>query len=185
MRKESPETETIYSEDELRKKIEHDHRTKLNKILQESQKRLVEQSVEIHTLKTTIDVLMQNNNADKQVIEENILSSLSKLICPYFQKLKQTDLNEKQAELINVLESNLKCLTSSFACKLSSPSFKLTPTEIQIASLVKAGKTSKEISNITGTALNTVTSHRHHIRHKLGLKNKKVRIKVFLSSLEN
>ena len=42
----------------------------------------------------------------------------------------------------------------------------------------------KDIANILGVSLNTITSHRYKIRTKLGLKNKGTNLRSYLLSLE-
>jgi len=68
--------------------------------------------------------------------------------------------------------------------ELSSSYLDLTPTEIQIANLVKEGKTTKEISAILNLSENTIMSHRYKIRSKLGLLKKKMNLRTFLQSLK-
>jgi DNA-binding CsgD family transcriptional regulator len=58
--------------------------------------------------------------------------------------------------------------------------FKLTPTEIQITNLVKRGKTTKEIAEFLNLATSTIDTHRNHIRKKLGIKNKKIKLQTHL-----
>jgi DNA-binding CsgD family transcriptional regulator len=59
----------------------------------------------------------------------------------------------------------------------------LTPTEIRVASLIRDGKTIKEIAKIFGVSESFVNSHRQHIRNKLGIANQKINLKVSLVSL--
>ncbi len=47
--------------------------------------------------------------------------------------------------------------------------FDLTPREFQVASLIKEGKTSKEIAQILGIEKGSIDTHRKNIRKKLGL----------------
>ncbi len=61
----------------------------------------------------------------------------------------------------------------------------LSLTEIQVASLVKEGKTSKEIAEIMYISDNTVKAHNRRIRSKLGIKHKKVNLKSYLQSFFN
>ena len=57
--------------------------------------------------------------------------------------------------------------------------------EIKIANLVREGKTNKEIADVLFISINTVLVHRHHIRTKLGIKNKKTNLRSHLLSLNN
>jgi len=59
----------------------------------------------------------------------------------------------------------------------------LTPREIQLAYLIKEGKTTKEISELLNLSVRTIDSHRDRIRKKLGLSNRKINLKSYLLSL--
>ncbi|MBW1959797.1 MAG: helix-turn-helix transcriptional regulator [Deltaproteobacteria bacterium] len=93
-------------------------------------------------------------------------------------------MNDQQTTCLNILESNLNDIVSSFARELSSKYLALSPTEIQVASLIKEGKQTKEIADILNLSTNTIVSHRYKIRSKLGLKNKKVNLRAYLQSLK-
>ena len=61
---------------------------------------------------------------------------------------------------------------SPFARNVSAIYSKLTPKELQIADLIKQGKTTKEIAAIMTSSVRTIEFHRSNIRHKFGLKAK-------------
>ena len=107
------------------------------------------------------------------------------LIAPYAEKLKKTGLDARQMAYLKILESNLNDITSPFAHKFSSKYFRLTPTEIQIACLVKDGKTTKQIAGLLNLSLRTIESHRQNIRMKIGAKNRKENLRSLLLSMEN
>jgi DNA-binding CsgD family transcriptional regulator len=85
---------------------------------------------------------------------------------------------------LDILESNLNDIVSSFTRKLSSKYLGLSPMEIQVANLVKEGKQTKEIADMLNLSSNTIISHRYKIRSKLGLKNRKINLRTFLQSLK-
>jgi len=99
------------------------------------------------------------------------------------ERLKKTSLDGTQKSCVDILESNLKEIVSPFSKKLSSKFLGLTPTEIQVANLVKDGKTSKEIAEFMILSAKTVEFHRDNIRNKLGIKNKGVNLRTHLQSL--
>ena len=128
---------------------------------------------------------MKQRENDKADLEERLLANVKELVLPYVDKLKNSRLDSDQMTLAAILESNIKEIISPFATKLSSRFLNLTPTEIQVASLIKDGKTSKEIAALLNASENTVRSHRFHIRSKLGIKKKKVNLKSYLKSLQD
>jgi len=66
---------------------------------------------------------------------------------------------------------------------LSSKYSSLTPKEIQIAKLIKEGKTSKEIAELIASNKNAIEFHRKNLRRKLGLRNTKINLRTHLQSL--
>ena len=61
--------------------------------------------------------------------------------------------------------------------------YKLSPKEAKIACLIKDGLTNKEIAKMLNLSKSTILTHRHHVRTKLGLKNKKQNLQTYLNSL--
>jgi len=149
----------------------------------------IEQEVEslskqLEEANSAFQYLLKQKEADKEKLEKDILFNINKLIEPYLHKLKNTNLNKTQLEYFNVIESNLKNIVSPFIRRLSSQYFNLTPMEVQIANLIRHGRTTKDIADIMNLSIKTVATHRNNIRCKLGIKNKKVSLQVFLNSFE-
>ena len=128
---------------------------------------------------------MKQRENDKADLEERLLANVKELVLPYVEKLKNSRLHFDQMTLVGILESNMKEIVSPFVTKLSSRFLNLTPTEIQVASLIKDGKTSKEIAALLNASENTVRTHRFHIRSKLGIKNRKINFRSYLQSLQD
>ena len=81
------------------------------------------------------------------------------------------------------IESHLREIISPFLHRFSQAYFDLTPQEIQVAALVKDGKTSKEIAGHLGVSVRTVDTHRDNIRKKLGIKDRRTGLRSFLLKL--
>lgn len=137
----------------------------------------------LEEVNTALRVLLRQRDEHKVEIEEKVLSNLRELVIPHIETLKVSDLDAKQTGCVNMLESNLKDLISPFSQKLSSEYLGLTPKEIQVANLVRKGKTTKETAELLNVSTNAIVFHRYHIRKKLGLKNQKINLRSYLSSL--
>ena len=128
-------------------------------------------------------VLLKKREEDRKDIEFNILTNVRKLIDPYFDKIRKTKLNSQQNAFLNIMESNLQEITSQFARKISMRELNLTPTEIQVANMIRNGNSSKEIAGIMNISKRTVDAHRRNIRKKLGLVQKRANLRSYLLSL--
>lgn len=142
------------------------------------------QSSHLEEVNTALRVLLKKREEDKQEMQENVLSNVKELVIPYLLRLKRGKLEPHQETLMEILQSNLDNIISPFISKISSRYLSFTPTEIRVANLVKEGKTNKEIAELLYISKNTVLFHRHNIRTKLGLKNKKINLRTHLLSYE-
>jgi len=147
-----------------------------------------EQALELKTrsleeANTALKVLLQRREEDKAELEEQVLANVRKLVLPYLENLKHLKLNENQMAQVEVVEQNIREIVSPFLRNLTSTYLELTPREIQIANLVKEGKTTKEMTDILNISATAVDFHRKNLRSKFGIKNKKTNLMAFLSSL--
>ena len=140
---------------------------------------------ELEEVNNALRLLMKRMQEDKTALEKNVSSNVKGLVSPYAQKLRKTGLRANQMAYLNILESNLNDITSPFAHKLSSKYSRLTPTEIQIAHLVKDGQTTKQIAELLNLSLRTIESHRQNIRMKVGVKNRKANLRSLLLSMRD
>ncbi len=151
--------------------------------LQEREAELKVRSRDLEEVNAALTVLLKKRDSDKAELGEKVLLNINELILPYLEKLKLRDLNDKERAYFDIIESNLKSISSPFMHNLSSNLIKLSPTEIQVIELIKRGRTSKEIAKMMNLATSTIDTHRNNIRKKLGLKNKNINLYSYLSSL--
>jgi DNA-binding CsgD family transcriptional regulator len=148
-----------------------------NKELLENQKRELEET------NIALRVLLKQREKDKLELEENVLRNLRYLVLPYMDKLKTAPLRTKDKALLQLIDARLKDLISPLLRHLSSANALLTPQEIQIAAMIKEGKSSKQIADILNVAETTVHFHRKNLRRKLGLKHKASNLRAYLMNL--
>ena len=153
------------------------------KSLKEREKELKLKAASLADLNAALRVLLEQKDNDRADIEEKVMLNMRELVLPFIEKLKKTSLTSKQEAYVQVLESNLSDVISPFSRTLSAKFLSLTPTEIQIAGMIREGKMSKEIAEVLNLSKRTVESHRAGIRKKLGLKNKKANLRSHLLSM--
>jgi DNA-binding NarL/FixJ family response regulator len=170
---------------------------KINKILEQenAEKKVTEEAlkrreIELETtaksleeLNSALKVLLKHREDDKNEVGVRVIANVKELVLPYVAKLKGTPLNETQAILVDIIDMHLSEIISPFLMKLTSTYLGFTPKEIQVASLIRDAKKTKEIATIMNVSKSAIDLHRNHIRNKLGLNNKKVNLRSYLSSL--
>jgi DNA-binding CsgD family transcriptional regulator len=147
-------------------------RKQAEKALRERQKEL---KLKVNTLKelnASLRVLLERREEDAKAVGETVQSNVKLLLIPFLDKLNRTRLDTEQRAYLDVVQSTLCEIVSPLSRELSSKYVSLSPREIQVADLVKDGKTSKHIAEMMDLSKRTVESHRQTIRKKLGLKGK-------------
>lgn len=172
---------TVFQDISSHKKAEK----KLEKLNMALEEKVIERTMTLNETNTALKVLLRKREEDWKEIEANIMSNVDHLIDPYLQRIKETITPEVQTTLFPVLVENFKKLLSPFSRQISSLSNKLTPAEIKIADMVRHGLTNKEMADTLCLAPSTIAYHRENIRKKLGLVNKKVNLRSYLSEMEN
>ncbi len=125
-------------------------------------------------------VLLKHREQDNSELAEKVLYNIKELVLPYVEKLRA--IHSKDTVIVDIIESNLHDILTPFIRDMASKYVNFTPKEIQIADLIKKGKTTKEISQILNLAMRTVDIHRYNIRRKLDITNTKANLQSYLLS---
>ncbi|MDK9708009.1 MAG: PAS domain S-box protein [Desulforhopalus sp.] len=163
---------------------EIEERKRAEKALKIREKELEAQSHHLEEVNTALRVLLHQREVDKKELGEAVLRNVEELVKPYLQRVMNGHLDTQQRTLARILETNLNNIISPFVSKMASGLIHLTPVEIRVASLIKEGKTNKEIAEILVVSKNTILFHRFNIRDKLGLKNQKINLRSHLLTME-
>lgn len=145
---------------------------------------LKNRSIELEEMNAALKVLLKQRDEDRSTMEMNVLTNMKTFILPHIERLEKAGLEEGQIKSLSMLRGHLEEITSPFTRRISSEFLGLTPAEIQVASLIRDGKSSKEIARILNISINTVHTYRFNIRKKTGVKNNKVNLRSFLKTLE-
>lgn len=155
-------TEQKRNEEELKK-----YRNKLEVLVAERTRELEDKTKNLEEINVTLNVLLQKRDEDKKILEENLVANIGSLVLPYLEQLKKNNLDMQQQFCLNTIEKNLDEIVSPLLKNIQQ--FNLTPREIQIAYLIKDGKTTKEIATVLGIVEGSIATHRKNIRKKLGM----------------
>jgi DNA-binding CsgD family transcriptional regulator len=158
-------------------------RENLERLVEERTAELEAKTANLEELNIALEVLLKKREDDRRDLEDNLMHNVKNLILPHLEKLKSMELSARHKIYVEILESNIHQIASPMARQLSSSYFSLTPTEIRVASLIKRDRTSKEIAEAFHVSESAIIYHRHNIRKKLGLNNKKINLKTYLQSL--
>jgi len=170
-------TERKQAEEELNK-----YRYRLEQMVNDRTSELEQKTSHLEEANVALRFLLQQREKDKKEIEENIRNDIDKLVYPYLERLKGAKSESDKSAYLDIIESNLREITSQLPSELLGRFFKLTPAEIQVADLVQRGKTTKEIGQLLKLSPTTIASHRQNIRKKLALTNKKMNLRTALKT---
>ncbi len=160
-------------------------RKKSEEVLKKREWELEMKSRSLEEANTALKVLLRHREEDKLTLEEQILANVKKLVLPHIEDLKHMKLTDNQTAHLNIIENHLHEIVSPFLRNLSSSYLNLTPREIQIATLVKEGKTTKEITDLLNISATAVDFHRKNLRLKFGIKNKSTNLRSYLATLDS
>ena len=167
-----------------RKKAEEElttHREHLEELVKQRTRELENKTQILEELNAATRALLRQREEDRKELEERFVANMKNLILPYAEKMKRTHLDERQLSYLGIMETHFNEIMSPLMKTMQQRNF--TPTESQVASLIKDGKTTKEIAAIMGVATSSIDTHRKSIRRKLGLNNMKANLQSHLQSI--
>jgi PAS domain S-box-containing protein len=144
---------------------------------------LEDKAKKLEELNSALRVLLQKREEEIKDRQKLMMSAINQLIMPHVRKIQKHSKDSEVLSSIDAIEINVNNFTASFSFAIHSKSSGLTPTEIEVALLIKAGKTSKDIASILKISPETVEFHRKNIRHKLHIKHKKENLRSYLAAL--
>ena len=150
------------------------------KSLIEREKELKVKTTNLEEMNAALRVLLRRMEEDRRELEDKVRLNLEQMVQPYLERLKGVGLSDRQRKNFETLETNLQEILSPFTRKLLTEYPRLTPSELQIANLLRQGKSSKEIADELSLSSRTVETHRRNMRDKLGIKDKKTNLRSYL-----
>lgn len=143
---------------------------------------LRQQKEELAEANTALKVLLRQREKDQDEIEQTVIANVKERVLPVVGMLQNARIPYREKQLLELVENHLQQIVSPFLNRMKAANLLLTPQEIQVADLVRDGKSSKEIAQILYVSEATVHFHRKNLRNKLGLKGQPTNLRTFLMS---
>jgi DNA-binding NarL/FixJ family response regulator len=166
--------------------VSHENITALRQTenrLRESKAALGQEKQKLEEANTALKVLLQQNEANRRKMEVDVIDNLHRLVRPVLNRLISMKLPQPANALLASLDQRLSELTKPFLRRLTAVESVLTPQEIEVASLIRQGLSSKEIAAQLHLEITTVNFHRRNLRKKLNLSHTATNLRAFLMGL--
>jgi len=154
----------------------------LEMLVQQRTRELQTKTRHLEEVNTALRVLLKKREQDRRQMEAQMTANIRELIFPYIERMRTTRMDERQTACLDVMAATLEDIVSPFLHQLSLEFLHLTPSEIQVANLIRHGKTTKEIAAVLSLSHQTIEFYRKRIRKKLGITRKSVNLQTFLTA---
>jgi len=161
----------------------------INKYLAEKQKELAQKSREQRRVEARLDetkgalnVLVTHLEEIRQDTERHLLGKIRTMLRPIVEKMqKKSEMSDCLRELQEIYQ--LAAVDSVYDEKghIMVPRF-LTPSELQIASMIRNGMTNDEIAAVLHISVDTVKTHRKNMRKKLNIRGTGISLARYLET---
>lgn len=143
---------------------------------------LKQQNVELNAANSALNLLLKRRDRELREVREDVSAKTIEMALPLLKKAHKhatgAAKNYLESAQANLLDISLAHSKDSLLVNA-----KLAPRELQVVNYIRQNKSSKEIADILGIRVRTVESYRESIRKKIRIKNKKIGLKKYLTSL--
>ncbi len=155
----------------------------LSRALESSQESLQRQAQALEDANTALRVILEQRNRDRRELERTIVANAETLIVPLLETLRRRLVATPEAIYLDAAVQNLRELTAPLAQTLDALGghVHLSRREREIANLIRAGSSSREIAEALFVSPATVAFHRKNLRRKLGLSSRGASLAVHLA----
>lgn len=147
--------------------------------LEETSEQLAHETRSLQEKNTALQEVLGHLESERLKYRAEIAAELSRSLSPILKRMKTTkhaDPERDAQQIEAMLQAFLDGDEASFRQRYDA----LSPRELEICEALKAGRSSKEISEHLNVSVATVHKHREQIRRKLGFQNQRVNLSSFL-----
>ncbi|UCD63097.1 MAG: GAF domain-containing protein [Candidatus Zixiibacteriota bacterium] len=157
-------------------------RSRAEKDLHAANEQLLDERKALQEKNIAMREVLARVEEEKQATRRQITLNVEEALLPLMARIKQ-QAPKDQLRIIGLLEKYLKDIASPFLDTVKSDFSRLTPRELEICHMIKAGQSSKDIAAILNVSVLTIHKHREQIRKKLGLKNSTRNLNSYLQTM--
>jgi PAS domain S-box-containing protein len=174
------------TEQKQAEKVLNDDRKRLERQVEKSVTELGQIKEESSEVNTALKVMIKLRETENSDAKNLLILELKQEVMPFLQRLKNSSRDPKHMRLLSTLDANLQRLILSYgsATSLTSAYKNLTPKEIQVASMVREGASTKVIAATLSLSPETISIHRKNIRKKLSLSSKADNLRSYLLTFD-
>lgn len=127
-----------------------------------------------------LNEVLQHIEQEKQVYRHEIASNVDNLLRPMLRRLREQGRLDRRE--VDLLQRGLDEVTGRDIDQYKNNVSKLTPRELDILEMIRAGRSSKQIADALDLSSQTVHKHRQSIRRKLQIDHREINLATFLRS---
>jgi len=172
----SAELGTIIARMQARKQLEEEIETR-----RQAETALQAERLSLQEANAALKVLLKHREEDRKELEGRFVTNVKQLVLPHVEKLVKSRLEPQCATLVDFIRTNLKEILSPLLDNLRA--FNLTPRQLEIIALIKAGRTTKDIAEALHVTKDAIDKQRFLIRKKLDINKEKTNLRSYLLSL--
>lgn len=150
----------------------------------QAEKQLQVERNSLQSLNIALKEVLNNVQQEKKTIAASVQANVDQVISPILYALDQASPAEIPG-YTSLLRQQLDQIVSPFTRNVTRRFLDLTPTEIQLANMIRGGLSTKEIARLRNLSSHTVSRHRENIRKKLGLAGQGTNLVSYLKSFSD
>ncbi|WP_163337528.1 DNA-binding response regulator [Desulfopila sp. IMCC35008] len=143
---------------------------------------LQKQNEELNAANSALNLLLKRRDRELREVREEVSAKTIEMALPLLKKAHKHATGASKSYLESA-QANLLDISLTHSKDTLLVNAKLAPRELQVVNYIRQNKSSKEIADILDITVRTVESYRESIRKKIRLKNKKISLKKYLTSL--
>lgn len=148
--------------------------------LRELSETLRREQVEYVRKSVSLNEVLQHIEEQKEGYRHEIASSVDNLLRPMLRKLREQGRLDRRE--VDLLQRGLDEVTGRVIDQFKNNMSKLTPRELDILEMIRAGDSSKQIAEALDLSSQTVHKHRQSIRRKLQIDHREINLATYLRS---